>query len=62
MADTKTDNETSIIHCRKCGLHTRHERRQREHPSLFSWLTGRGSTKVVEYWVCTKCGHSRRVG
>jgi hypothetical protein len=62
MADTKTDNETNIIQCRKRGLHTRHERRQRERPSLFSWLTGRGGTRVVEYWVCAKRGHSRRVG
>jgi hypothetical protein len=62
MADTKADNETSIIHCRKRGLHTRHERQQRERPSPFSWLTGCGSTRVIERWVCTKCGHSKRMG
>jgi hypothetical protein len=50
--------ETRIIECKRCGIHTRHEREewvQRPLPLLL--LTGR--VKVVTAWRCTKCGKHR---
>jgi hypothetical protein len=49
------DNETSILHCKKCGIRTRHEWAQWERrPTLLFLITGR--IKVIEGWKCTKCG------
>jgi DNA-directed RNA polymerase subunit RPC12/RpoP len=50
------DKETSIIHCKRCGVRTRHERQQwKKHPLLIYWATGR--VKVIDGWECTRCGH-----
>jgi DNA-directed RNA polymerase subunit RPC12/RpoP len=56
MAERK--QETSIIACKRCGIHTRHMRQewvQRPLPLLL--FTGR--VKVYTAWVCTKCGRRR---
>jgi ribosomal protein L37E len=50
--------ETRIIECKRCGIHTRHEREewiQRSLPLLL--LTGR--VKLITAWRCTKCGKRR---
>jgi len=48
--------ETAIIHCKRCGLHTRHERKRWEkRPWLLYLIFGR--VKLIEGWECTKCGH-----
>ena len=54
------EHNTSIVHCAKCGLRTRHYyRRWEQRILLFSLLTGR--VRVIEGWECTKCGHRTRV-
>ena len=55
---SKQSPETRIIACKRCGIHTRHERQewvQRPLPLLL--FTGR--VKFISAWVCTKCGHRR---
>jgi len=55
--------ETRIVVCDKCGIRTRHEWRQWERQPLL--LRAIGHVRVVEGWVCTKCGrrsHIRQVG
>jgi ribosomal protein L37E len=52
--------ETSIIHCRRCGLRTRHElQRWQRKPALLYLVTGR--IKLIEGWVCTQCGRRAAV-
>jgi hypothetical protein len=50
--------ETRIIECKRCGIHTRHEREERiQRPLPLLLLTGQ--VKVVTTWRCTKCGKRR---
>jgi DNA-directed RNA polymerase subunit RPC12/RpoP len=54
------DNKTSIVHCKRCGFHTRHEWQRWESRDWLFFLTGR-RLKTVEGLVCTKCGRRRAV-
>ena len=51
--------ETRLTRCDKCGLTTQHEWQLMERRPLLVRLIGR--TQWVAGWVCTKCGHQRRV-
>ena len=54
------DNETSILHCKKCGIRARHQLVQWERRSkLLFLLTGR--VKVIDGWECTKCGRRQAI-
>jgi len=52
-------NRTRIVVCKRCGIRTRHEWRRWERRSLLLRVVGH--VKLVEGWVCTKCGRQSGV-
>ena len=53
------DDETRIVACKRCGLHTRHRKERWIQRPLPLLLIGR--VKEISGWVCTKCGRRRAI-
>ena len=50
---------TRLTVCTTFGLLARHSWQRWEAPTPLAWLTGR--VRIVEGWVCTRCGRRRAV-